>query len=214
MLTKHSNLYVCTDCYVQHETGVNENPDSRWSEEAFAAGVADLESNGLQIVSGDSEKEMEFSSSRCGLCGTTLGGSRHHLVLLQEVDIEPLTREDHAMVLGGYIEAALWSSTDDDGEPLDGEHDADDLTDAARAQMSDDVTHFLAEVIAAHDPAVIVEAMSLEQLGHDFWLTRNRHGAGFWDRGLGTLGDDLTKLAHAAGSCDLTLDADGKVHAN
>ena len=23
---------------------------------------------------------------------------------------------------------------------------------------------------------------NIEQAGHDFWLSRNRHGAGFWDR--------------------------------
>jgi hypothetical protein len=28
--------------------------------------------------------------------------------------------------------------------------------------------------------------------GHDFWLTRNGHGAGFWDRGYGTLGRRLS----------------------
>lgn len=30
--------------------------------------------------------------------------------------------------------------------------------------------------------------------GHDFWLTRNGHGAGFWDRGLGAVGDRLSEL--------------------
>lgn len=31
-----------------------------------------------------------------------------------------------------------------------------------------------------------------EHAGHDFWMTLAGHGVGFWDRGLGTLGDDLT----------------------
>ena len=35
--------------------------------------------------------------------------------------------------------------------------------------------------------------------GHDFALTRNDRGAGFWARGLGDLGDRLTKAAHAYG---------------
>lgn len=37
------------------------------------------------------------------------------------------------------------------------------------------------------------------QAGHDFWLTRNRHGAGYWDRGLGNLGKRLTESAHGYG---------------
>ena len=33
-----------------------------------------------------------------------------------------------------------------------------------------------------------------ELAGHDFFLTQAGHGAGFWDRGLGVLGDRLTDL--------------------
>ena len=47
--------------------------------------------------------------------------------------------------------------------------------------------------------------------GFDFWLTRARHGAGFWDRGLGAVGDKLTKAAHVYGSVDLYAH-EGKVH--
>lgn len=32
-----------------------------------------------------------------------------------------------------------------------------------------------------------------EQAGHDFWLSRNGHGTGFWDRGLGEVGEQLHK---------------------
>lgn len=39
------------------------------------------------------------------------------------------------------------------------------------------------------------EETSPEQLGHDFALTRNGHGAGFWDRDLGQIGEDLTNAS-------------------
>lgn len=48
--------------------------------------------------------------------------------------------------------------------------------------------------------------------GHDFWLTRNGHGAGFWDRGLGTVGDQLTKMAKPYGSSDAYLGDDGRIY--
>lgn len=54
-----------------------------------------------------------------------------------------------------------------------------------------------------------------EQAGIDFWLTRNGHGAGYWDRGLGNIGD---KLSDACGfetryvSQDLYLGDDGKLY--
>ena len=50
--------------------------------------------------------------------------------------------------------------------------------------------------------------------GHDFWLTRCGHGAGFWD------GDRpepaatvLTKASKAYGEVDLYIGDDGKVYA-
>lgn len=47
-----------------------------------------------------------------------------------------------------------------------------------------------------------------QRAGHDFWLTRNGHGAGFWDRGLETpdgedVGQKLTDLAHSFGEAHL-----------
>jgi hypothetical protein len=52
----------------------------------------------------------------------------------------------------------------------------------------------------------------LEQAGGDFWLSRNGHGAGFWDRGLGELGERLTRAARAWGSSDLYLTDDERIH--
>jgi hypothetical protein len=40
-----------------------------------------------------------------------------------------------------------------------------------------------------------------EQVGHDLWLTRNGHGAGFWDRPevYGSRADLFTSMARAQG---------------
>ena len=48
--------------------------------------------------------------------------------------------------------------------------------------------------------------------GHDFWLTRNRHGAGFWDRGLEFVGINLTDAAHAWGEFNLYVGDDGLIY--
>lgn len=45
-----------------------------------------------------------------------------------------------------------------------------------------------------------------EQHGHDFALTRNGHGAGFWDRGYGAVGDRLTEAAQAYGEHSVLTD--------
>lgn len=48
--------------------------------------------------------------------------------------------------------------------------------------------------------------------GHDFWLTRNHHGSGFLDRGLGQVGDILTAAAKSFGEVNLYVDDDFKVN--
>jgi hypothetical protein len=47
--------------------------------------------------------------------------------------------------------------------------------------------------------------------GVDLWLTRNRHGAGFWDRGLGDLGKRLTNAARL-GEYDAYQGDDGLIY--
>ncbi len=47
--------------------------------------------------------------------------------------------------------------------------------------------------------------------GHDFALTRNGHGVGFWDRGYGDIGDILTDACKPYGEHNLYVDADDKI---
>jgi len=49
------------------------------------------------------------------------------------------------------------------------------------------------------------DADTMQRAGADFFLTRNGHGAGFWDGGW-TEGDVLTTIAEPYGSTDYTLD--------
>lgn len=85
-----------------------------------------------------------------------------------------------------YKVAALWSSTDDNGEPLDHGRDLSDIHGDTHEAMDKDCASFVDEYW------VYLEDLDPEQCGHDFWLTRNGHGAGFWDRGLGEVGDRLS----------------------
>jgi hypothetical protein len=111
-------------------------------------------------------------------------------------------------ILAHYLIAALWSSTDDNGDPLDDHCDIDDVHPDSVASAHEDIEDF----VSLLEREGIDYPGSEEQFGHDFWLTRNHHGAGFWDRGLGKLGDDLTKWAHAAGGSDAYIGDDARVH--
>jgi hypothetical protein len=60
--------------------------------------------------------------------------------------------------------------------------------------------------------AVALVDMSPTQAGHDFWLTRNGHGAGFWDRGLGEVGRRLTDACKPYGSAYLYVGDNGMIY--
>ncbi len=121
--------------------------------------------------------------------------------------------------LNAYITAALWSSNDGD-EPLDSKYSASDLAPETLEKMRADCAKFEAENaddIAKGCPRGTGEFTCWEQAGHDFWLTRCGHGAGFWD-GDWRDGDDrarekrLTDRAHAFGNVDLYVGDDGLIY--
>lgn len=57
-------------------------------------------------------------------------------------------------------------------------------------------------------------ANTIEQAGHDFWFTRNGHGAGFWDGDWpDPYADMLDKGAKCYGEFETYLGDDGKIHA-
>ena len=80
-----------------------------------------------------------------------------------------------------YVIAALWSSTDDDDDPLDSNYDARDLAPETVRKMKEDCEKFQKE---NKEDLEIAKKQGHDEAhcGHDFWLTRNGHGAGFWDR--------------------------------
>ena len=90
--------------------------------------------------------------------------------------------------------------------------DADGWSDALVERIERDCAEFQeinAEALAEYEEA----GFDLAQAGHDFWLTRNGHGAGFWDRDLpGDLGDYLTNACRSFGSLDLYAGDDNMIH--
>jgi hypothetical protein len=109
-----------------------------------------------------------------------------------------------------YIEAALWSSMDNandqGGEPLDANYGVEDIAPATLAQMKEDCEAF------QRDHAADIEGNE-ERAGHDFWLTRCHHGAGFWDGDWSKeVGKRLTAASHVYGNVDLCVGDDGLIY--
>jgi hypothetical protein len=111
-------------------------------------------------------------------------------------------------MVDGYVAALLWAGLDwslvtEDGKgednpiPLDENYDSDDISDEAMDTIRQECEEFyethalILDWITTRGPEGC-RFYGPEQAGIDFYLTRNGHGAGFWDRGLGILGDILS----------------------
>lgn len=106
--------------------------------------------------------------------------------------------------VSGYREAMLWANAYHETiEDVDG-RDYADLEDVDRTD-ADTFWDSLGYVIAA---IPYYKENGMAYAGRDFALTRNRHGAGFWDRGLGEIGNMLSDEATAYGSHNVIIEVD------
>lgn len=112
-----------------------------------------------------------------------------------------------------YLETALWSSTDESdergGEHFDKNYSVSDIAPSSLKHLRKEAKRFYDEYGDKWTDD--------GQAGHDFWLTRNRHGAGFWDReemygGKANAGF-LTEASQKFGEEDLHLDDKGRIRA-
>ena len=130
-------------------------------------------------------------------------------------------------ILSNYVEAALWSSNYS-GEDPDIEEDEDSdrsfqylgydsFSKQAESKSKRDIVAFL-QLIKKNEAALASLATYADDFsnprqfvanfGHHFWLSRNGHGAGFFDHsGCGP----LHKVAKTMGEVNLYADASGNV---
>lgn len=118
----------------------------------------------------------------------------------------------------GYLTCAFWTGSDEDG--ID-ERPIEQLHPSALKAIEDDCRKF------QNDNAVCLKVayQGGQQTRHgrapydahcagiDFWLTRNGHGSGFWDRLLILdCGEELSRASRAFGARDLYIGDDKLIH--
>ncbi len=111
--------------------------------------------------------------------------------------------------IASYIETLLWSEVEtfEDGsmgENYEGDDDA--LSPEALKDITRDCKDFFdvwSHLFEGNDA----------QAGHDFCLTRNGHGAGFWDGDWADdIGDELTRASKVYGTQGLFRGDDGLIY--
>lgn len=127
--------------------------------------------------------------------------------------LESLYSEERNAYVSGYIEAALFAGVqDENGDEIDG-LDADDFTPEALASFRQDLDDFMKANRGLIDQAMANSHYNeYNQVGADFFFTRCGHGVGFWDRGLGDIGQQLSDAAKVYGGSDIYVGDDGKLH--
>lgn len=131
--------------------------------------------------------------------GTSKGRGKRRSKAAQE-DFSPYIEE----MLQHYMIASLWSSTGDDDESLDRDYQPADISTDTKADMREDCRKFFDKARKILDGV----SYPADQCGHDFWLTRNRHGVGFEDRDFGTEKSRkaLADLARSFGEVNLYVE--------
>lgn len=99
-----------------------------------------------------------------------------------------------AAMLPHYLECAYWTNEEDLTD--EGGEGASFSIDAEGGALID-CQYFVAKANPWFD------GLTPEQAGHDLWLTRNGHGAGFWDRDELKYKDILTEICRVMGEAYL-----------
>jgi hypothetical protein len=122
----------------------------------------------------------------------------------------------------GYLVCALWTGTDESnefgGDPLDDNYGLSDFAEESVAKASAECAAF--EEANSADLEAFYEIWPVSPdgdskrafAGHNFWLTRNGRGTGFWDRDAGEVGDRLTEASRKAEERDVYVGDDGQLY--
>lgn len=120
--------------------------------------------------------------------------------------------DDFDLFFGSYMEAVKFT----DASTADDECNGCEFSDEAIDRMRTDCAKFWdAHGEKIVDLDFINDVHPVEKAGHDFWLTRNGHGAGFWDGDWDrwpVLARRLDQASKDVGNCDVYKGDDGKIH--
>jgi len=114
-------------------------------------------------------------------------------------------------VLNAYFETALWSTHDETGTALDARYSRDEIANESVAYQHKQVSQFVE--LAENSIPGLLDFYLADWIAHDFWLTRNGHGAGFWDGDYKKEhGEILTRLAKTFGEISPIVGVDGQLY--
>jgi hypothetical protein len=95
---------------------------------------------------------------------------------------------------------------------LDDHFDIEDFSVESLIKARADVDQFFKRIQTAGLLGQAREYYDDSHIAYHFWLTRQGHGAGFWDGDYGDIGDQLAHIADLSGDVIYLVGEDGKIH--
>ena len=90
--------------------------------------------------------------------------------------------------LASYIDTMIWST--EEGFGLDESIDTSTIPKDIKKKINDEISHFL-DVCNAHN---LLDSLRLDDVAHNFYLSRNGHGVGFFDAKMENADKELLDL--------------------
>jgi hypothetical protein len=209
------DLYGDLEFFAENLDGIE--PESFRQFLSDSSGLADSLREAKRLLA---NAKLQLSPDATRDWDTFLGQFDHWILMVEEAEKSVRESRVKKLILAqnmpnerelerffdAYIEAALWSSSDDDGVPLDQNYDVRDFDPKSLAQQREEANAFATENYDDIED-------DLRRAGHDFWLTRNGHGAGFWDGDWpDDVGDRLTEASKRYGEVYIYAGDDGQLY--
>lgn len=146
-------------------------------ENGIAVDLIDSEGNAVHPVFDNVDAP---EGMHCGCCGCE--------IVEPEPEPEPEPTLCMDTLLDAYMECALWSSSDlsvpepSDRSLQDRGFGIRDFAATTAQEMYEDCEAFVRENWAHIEQVLGYDTYDETNIGHDLWLSRNGHGAGFFDR--------------------------------
>ena len=90
-------------------------------------------------------------------------------------------------ILIGYLQCAVFADAPDEFSGEQVSVNSENFTPESIETSKSDIEQF----VQSNKKLLEESCIDDYQIGHDFWLTRNGHGVGFWDRNIGEAGDQI-----------------------
>jgi predicted RNA-binding protein Jag len=134
------------------------------------------------------------------------------LKLFEDFSQETPIEHDIDDIINSYFEAALWTDEDRLAEEVGDESAKSftifDFSEETKIKAKEEIEQFMDKV------GQYLTNITDDMIGHDFWLTRNHHGAGFWDRKEieYEIGDKISEICNEFRELMVVVGDDGKLY--